>query len=105
MSFVVHATWKARPGAEADVRSVLEELAQSSRLEPGNRCYQPYGSPDEPSTFRIFEVYDDEVAFRAHTETPHFKRLVLDAALPLLAERERSFFQTIDDPVNERSNP
>ena len=36
----------------------------------------------------LFEVYDDEKAFEAHQQTPHFKKYLADA-VPLLASRER----------------
>ena len=29
---------------------------------------------ENPTLIRVFEIYADEAAFRAHLETPHFKR-------------------------------
>jgi quinol monooxygenase YgiN len=37
-------------------------------------------------------VYDDERAFEAHQQTPHFKNY-LAQAVPLLASRERQVLQ------------
>jgi quinol monooxygenase YgiN len=40
----------------------------------------------------LFEIYDDEKAFQAHQQTPHFKKYVADA-VPLLEPRERHMMQ------------
>jgi quinol monooxygenase YgiN len=40
----------------------------------------------------LFEVYDDEKAFEAHQQTPHFKKYLAEA-VPLLASRERSVWK------------
>ena len=50
---------------------------------------------DDPRRFLIFETYEDDEAFKAHGESEHFRRLVLDEAVPLLESRDRSFYTTI----------
>lgn len=96
MGYVVLATWTAKQGAEGVVREALAELAPLSRQEPGCRFYQPYQDPAEPRVFHIFELYDDEDAYKAHGESDHFQRLGLGKAIPVLERRERSFYQTLD---------
>lgn len=96
MAFVCNATWIARPGAEEIVRAALEQLSSASRNEPGNLYYQAYRSGEEPSTFRIFEVYADEAAFAAHAASPHFERWALGEAIPALEARHRDFYETFD---------
>lgn len=54
-----------------------------------NRC------ADNPSQFLFYEVFRDEAAFAAHQETPHFKRLILQDALPLLKTRDRVKYTTL----------
>ena len=44
----------------------------------------------------MFEIYDDEAAYKAHGESEHFQRLGFGLAVPLLENRERAFYQTID---------
>ena len=39
--------------------------------------------------FFFYEVFEDEAAFEAHQQTPHFKTLIAGEALPKLAKRER----------------
>lgn len=96
MAYVVRANWRVRPGNEQAVLDAVRALATLSRQEPGNRFYQAYQDPDEPGVIRLFEVYDDEPAYQAHVASPHFTQYALDTAIPLLAERERHFYLTID---------
>lgn len=94
---VINARWTVRAGCEDAVATALSELAEVTRAEPGCLYYVPYRSPDEPSVFRIFEVYRDDAALHAHRQSDHFKRLVEERAAPLLAERERAVFETLTD--------
>ena len=95
MAYVVSATWIAQPGKEDVVLDAIEKLTPPSRMEPGNRFYQAYQDPAEPTVFRLFEVYDDEAAYAAHGASEHFAEYALGQAIPVLASRERGFFETI----------
>ena len=95
MAVVLVARWVANEGEEERVLAILEELAPASRSEPGCLRYHPCRDREDPRRFLIFEAYEDEDALRAHSESEHFQRLVLDAAVPLLEARERSFYETI----------
>lgn len=96
MAFVCSATWIAKSGEEQTVRNALEKLSPASRDEPGNLYYQAYQGPDEPNVFRIFEVYTDEAAFKAHGTYPHFEQWALGQAIPALETRQRDFYETLD---------
>lgn len=96
MAFVVQAVWRAKSGSEELVADALTQLTEPSRNEPGNRYYQPYYSKDLPGVFHIFEVYDDEAAFQAHGKSPHFQHWGHGVAIPLLDERIREFYSTLD---------
>jgi quinol monooxygenase YgiN len=95
MAYVVSATWTAQPGQEGVVLDAIEQLTPPSREEPGNRFYQAFQDPAEPGIFRLFEIYEDEEAYAAHGASDHFKKYALEQAIPVLANRERAFFQTI----------
>ena len=95
MAYVVTAIWTAQPGQEEVVRDAIEKLTPPSREEPGNRFYQAYQSPDEPGVFRLFEIYDDEAAYQAHGASAHFTEYGHGQAIPVLASRERAFYETI----------
>jgi quinol monooxygenase YgiN len=96
MPYVVTATWTAIEGNEDVVLDALEKLTGPSREEPGCRFYQAYRDPAEPSVFRLFEIYDDEAAYQAHGASEHFQTFGFGQAIPVLAKRERAFYQTIE---------
>lgn len=95
MAFVLAARLTASAGEEERVAGLLGELAAASREEPGCRHYQPCRDPEDPRSFLIFEVYDDAAAFEAHGASEHFQRVAVGEMFPLLAGRERAFYETI----------
>lgn len=95
MAYVVSATWTAQPGKENVVLDAIEKLTPPSRQEPGNRFYQAYQDAAEPLVFHLFEIYDDEAAYAAHGASDHFKEYAVETAIPVLANRERAFYETI----------
>jgi quinol monooxygenase YgiN len=96
MAYVVSAVWTAKPGKEDVVRDAIRQLVPLSRAEPGCRFYMPHFDAEEPGVFRLFEVYDDEDAYRAHGESEHFQRLGFGLAIPELDGRERAFYETFE---------
>ena len=95
MPYVVSATWTANPGQEDVVRGAIENLTPPYRAEEGNLLYQAYQDPAEPSVFRLFEVYAAEAAYAAHGASDHFRTYALETAIPVLANRERAFYETL----------
>ena len=65
--------------------------AREARKEPGCRRFDVLFDPKEKTKVMLYEIYDDEKAFEAHQQTPHFKKYLADA-VPLLASRERQVF-------------
>ena len=50
------------------------EIETSIRVEPGVLTLIAVSVKNQPAQIRIFETYADEAAYRAHLETPHFKK-------------------------------
>jgi len=99
MAYVVVARWRANAGSEDRVAALLEELTAASRAEPGCVAYTPHRSTEEARDFLIYEAYADEAAFETHADSEHFRRLVLDEAVPdLLESRGRTFFVPMVEP-------
>ena len=96
MAYVVCATWIVREGHEEAALDALRRLTAASRAEPGCRVYDPSRDPQRPGIFFIYEVYDDEAAFRAHEASSHFAEIVRDEAGPLLQDVEVAFYETVD---------
>jgi quinol monooxygenase YgiN len=96
MVYVVAATWTAKDGEEDTVLDAIKKLASASRDESGNRYYQATRDPEDPRVFFLFEIYDDEDAYKAHGASEHFQRYGHGQAKPVLESRERKFYETID---------
>lgn len=96
MAYVLAVTWTAKPGNEDRVREILQQLGTASRQEPGVITYTTHVDPDNPRDFFIYEKYHDAGGLEAHQETPHFKQLVLETALPLLESRVRKAYSDFD---------
>ena len=95
MAYVVIAKWTARAGEEERVLDAIRELAPPSRAEDGCLVYRVNRDPADPRVFLLYEEYADEAAYRAHGESDHFRRLALERAIPLLENRERSFYESL----------
>lgn len=89
MTHVVAAYWRPRDGQVEKIEAILRELAQKVRQEPGNLMFVVNRSHDNPNEFLLYEQYKSEQAFLDHQQTPHFKTLVLERAVPILERRER----------------
>lgn len=51
-----------------------EEIETSIRVEPGVLTLYAVAEKEHPTRIRMFEIYADEAAYKAHLETPHFKK-------------------------------
>ena len=56
-------------------KSILKEGIEAAlRLEPGVLTLYAVSEKAQPNHITILEIYADEDAYRAHLETPHFKK-------------------------------
>jgi quinol monooxygenase YgiN len=98
MTYNVIATWVAKEGEEEAVANLLRVNARASEAEPGCREFKVYREKEQPRTFVLYEIYDDEAAFQAHRESEHFKKYVLDDAVAngRLEQRFAKFYEPLD---------
>ena len=89
-------TWEAKPGEGDRVAELLARMADAVHSEPGTLAFLPHRSPENEHAFFLYERFVDDAAFAAHQQTPHFKSIVLEQALPRLARRERVRFMPFD---------
>jgi quinol monooxygenase YgiN len=54
--------------------AIRESVETSVRVEPGVLALYAVAEKDDPTRFRVFEVYTDAEAYRTHLETPHFRK-------------------------------
>jgi autoinducer 2-degrading protein len=72
--FVVTVVFRAKPGFRGEFRAAMLENAAASRTrEPGCRLFDVCESADGAEIF-LYEIYDDEAAFKDHLASEHFKR-------------------------------
>jgi quinol monooxygenase YgiN len=88
MNFVLAVMIRIKP--ENVERFMAEALANAreARKEPGCRQFEVLVDNTDRTKVVLFEIYDDQKAFEAHQQTPHFRKYVADA-VPLLEGRER----------------
>ena len=83
MSVAIFTRLTAKPGRRADLLAVLDELAVSTRAEPGNEEFSVHGARDEPDVVLGYERFVDDAAIDAHraTEAVRVAREKLDDLL------------------------
>jgi autoinducer 2-degrading protein len=90
--FVLIVNIRIKPeNVDAFMKKALDN-AREARKEPGCRQFDVLVDPNDKAKVMLYEVYDDDKAFEAHQQTPHFKKYVAEA-VPLLASRERQVWK------------
>lgn len=82
-------TWEARDGEADAAADIIARFAPLARKEPGLELLMVNRCATNPSAFLFYEVFSDAAAFEAHQQTPHFRQMILEDALPRLSKRER----------------
>ena len=54
--------------------ALKEQMATAIQVEPGVLTYYAVADKKDPSHITILEIYADTAAYKAHIETPHFKK-------------------------------
>jgi quinol monooxygenase YgiN len=93
--YVVAVFFESRKEHTAAFRAALLAQARNSlESEPGCRQFDVAQDPLDPNTFFLYEVYDDEAAFKLHCETPHFKAFN-DTVTPMTASKRVLTYELI----------
>ena len=74
-------------GNELEVESLLTQLADATRAEPGNLSFATYRQLDDERELVLLERYASLDAFTAHRATSHYNDLVLGQIVPRLDSR------------------
>ncbi len=86
--FVVMVRITAKENEADNVARILESLVKPSMSEPGMKYFMPYRSPDDPTQFLVYELYDNASGWEAHNASSHFLAAV-DGLIERAAHRER----------------
>ena len=72
--FAVTVTFTIKDGQmDAFLPLIRLNATSSVRDEPGCRQFDVCTDPNHPNTVFLYELYDDEAAFEAHQDMPHYK--------------------------------
>jgi (4S)-4-hydroxy-5-phosphonooxypentane-2,3-dione isomerase len=69
----------APDGRDKFVEAIKENGAASVK-EPGCRQFDIMVQASDPNHFFLYEIYDNEAAYKAHRETDHFKKYAATTA-------------------------
>jgi quinol monooxygenase YgiN/predicted GNAT family acetyltransferase len=74
-------------GNEIEVASLLNQLADATRAEPGNLSFEAYRQLNDEREIALLERYTSLDAFAAHRASEHYNDLVLGQIVPRLDHR------------------
>jgi quinol monooxygenase YgiN/predicted GNAT family acetyltransferase len=74
-------------GNEIEVASLLNQLADATRAEPGNLSFEAYRQLNDEREIVLLERYVSLDAFSAHRASEHYNDLVLGQIVPRLDNR------------------
>jgi quinol monooxygenase YgiN len=86
---LVVAQWEAKQGEADKVADILRRFLPQAQGESGVTLFLIGRGKENPAQFLFYELFADDAAFTAHQASNHFKTLIAEEALPLLAKRER----------------
>jgi len=92
--FVLVVNIRIKPENVERFMKLALDNAREARKEPGCRQFDVLADPQDKAKVMLYEIYNDESAFEAHQQTPHFKKYLAEA-VPLLASRERQVFRRV----------
>jgi quinol monooxygenase YgiN len=67
--------------------AAITENGAAAAKEPGCKRFDIVNLNSDPNHFFLYEVYDNEAAFKAHRETEHFKKYMATTG-KMVAKRE-----------------
>ena len=88
------ATFRIRPDAVEEFRTLAERLVEGSRAEAGNVTYDLCVARDDAASFVVLEASRDDAAIEAHNASPHFTTLV--PRMVALSAEEPSVVQYVE---------
>lgn len=72
--YCITAELRVKDSAKVDIaREAMRTLCAQTLKEPGCRFFTLHQDAQVPTRFLLWEVFDDEAAFKAHFETAHTK--------------------------------
>jgi quinol monooxygenase YgiN len=96
MMYVVIVDFAIKPEHAVEFAKAVSENARASTArEPACRQFDVCVSPDDPSSFFLYELYDDRAGFEAHLATAHYKSFD-QLVQPWIADKKVRLLQRIE---------
>ena len=94
--FALVVELKIKPGSAATFLPLIVENRNASlKNEEGCHKFIVLKNNEKENTFHFYEEYDDEVAFKNHQSSEHFKKY-FESAKDLMVERNWSRCEVIE---------
>lgn len=91
-AYVIWVDFEINPDQLEVFEGLLRENVKATLAnEPGCRRFDVLKPESSPSSISLYEIYDDEAAFRVHLESNHYRSFATAAAPIILAKSVRSF--------------
>jgi autoinducer 2-degrading protein len=84
-----------KPDRVDDFLKLVFFNAAESRKEPGNLRFDVVRSVNEPTVYRLYEVYRDDAAIGAHQATAHYARWRAEIEALLVTPRVSEKFVSV----------
>jgi quinol monooxygenase YgiN len=75
------------PAERANYLAAILENGAAAAKEPGCRRFDVLNLASDPNHFFLYEVYDNEAAFKAHRAGEHFKKY-MEVTAKMVAKRD-----------------
>ena len=87
-AITVIARWQALPGRADSVLALVAALREQSLAEADCLAYEVFRGAADDDAILLLERYRDHPAIEAHRATRHYRELLVERILPLLASRQ-----------------
>jgi quinol monooxygenase YgiN len=92
---LVVAEWEVKDGQADRVADILSRYQPLAQRSDGVKLFLISRAKENPAQFLFYELFENEAAFAAHTQSEPFKTLIAGEALALLSKRVRTQYSLI----------
>ncbi len=92
---VVAAVLKAADDKGDDLEQEFRKLMPKVMDDPGTVAYVVHRGMDDPTTFLVYEKYENAEALQAHSSTEHFKEFSRAVSTLLAARPEVTLYRQL----------
>jgi autoinducer 2-degrading protein len=99
--FVIIVDFTLKAGTRSAFRKLIDRNARDScKDEPGCQRFDVLEQADEPDRIVLYEIYDDEAAFKEHIKTKHFAAFDRDSA-EFVTDKKVTAFKLVCEGSND----